>query len=113
MNIEIFNKDWLDENDYDLTDELFRVFNLVDEREWSKTETVGIAYVDGEIAGVILTDGYEVCNIIQVRDEYQRQGIASALVEKTKAYYPRQNGCPEFWDKFSTEQLIACGTVAN
>ena len=106
MDIEIWDKDALDAENYQLTDDIFRLFNLVDEREWKKTETVGIAYVEGEIAGVILTDGYEVCNIVQVRDEYMRQGIATALVEATKAYYPRQNGAPDFWDRFQTEQLI-------
>jgi GNAT superfamily N-acetyltransferase len=112
MNIEVFDREWLDENDYAATDEIFKLFNLVNEQEWAKTDTVGIAYDDDNIVGVILTDGYEVCNIVQVLESHQRQGIGRQLVESTKAYYPRQNGSPDFWESFDTEQLILRGQAA-
>ena len=110
--IEVFDRQWLDKNDYAATDEIFALFNLVNEQEWARTVEVGVAYDDGDIVGVILTDGYEVCYIIQVLDDYQRQGIGSRLVEATKAYCPKQNGAPDFWETFETDQLILKGKVA-
>ena len=112
IDIKVYDRQWLDKNDYAATDEIFALFNLVNEQEWGKAVEVGVAYDDGDIVGVILTDGYEVCYIIQVLDDYQRQGIGSQLVKATKAYCPKQNGNGGFWGKFDSEQLILKGKVA-
>jgi GNAT superfamily N-acetyltransferase len=97
VTVDTYSRDWLDENDYALTDKLFRSFNLLNERDWDLAESVGVAVSGDEIVGVII--GYdEICIICQVAWDKQRQGIGRALVQSTGMYAPKQNGAPEFWD---------------
>lgn len=99
--VDIYSREWLDENDYVLTDKLFRSFNLLNEHDWDLAETVGVAVVGDEIVGVIV--GYdEVCIICQVSWDKQRQGIGRALVKDTGMYAPKQNGAPEFWESMQS-----------
>ena len=96
ITINTYSREWLDENDYALADNLFRSFNLLNERDWDLAETVGIAVCGDEIVGVIV--GYdEVCIVCQVAWNKQRQGIGRALVRATGMYAPKQNGAPDFW----------------
>lgn len=82
-----------------LIDECFK-FSLMAENYMSKIETFYLANVDDEFVG-FLAQGYNGdCILVEVKDSHKRQGIGTALVEFSKAYYPRQNGCPEFWEQF-------------
>ena len=97
MKIEIYDRNWLDENDYKLTDLLFEEFNLLNEDEWATFETVGVCLEDGKPVGVI--GGYdEVCVICQVSEAHRRKGIGTQLVKASGQFYPKQNGAPEFWE---------------
>ena len=97
ITVEVYAKDYLDENEYELTDTLFRKFNLLNETYWTTAEIVGIAYQDPNIVGVII--GYEnTCTVVQVAWDNQRKGIGSKLVKETGLFYPQQNGAPEFWE---------------
>lgn len=102
VTVDVCSREWLDQNDYALTDRLFRSFNLLSERDWDLAETVGIASVGDEVVGVII--GYdEVCVICQVAWAWQRQGIGRQLVKSTGMYAPKQNGAPEFWESVGEE----------
>ena len=82
-----------------LIDECFN-FSLMAENYMDKIETFYLATIDNEVVG-FLAQGYNNdCILIEVKDRLKRQGIGTALVEQSKAYAPRQNGCPEFWEKF-------------
>ena len=101
VKIENFSREWLDENDYQLTDVLFQQFNLLNERDWELSENVAIAKDGDTVVGVII--GYDDTAIIcQVAWDRQRQGIGSALVKASGMFYPKQNGAPEFWEAMST-----------
>ena len=97
ISTEKFSREWLDENDYQLTDLLFQKFNLLNERDWELSEEVTIAKDGDEIVGVII--GYDdTCIICQVVWDRQRQGIGTALVKASGMFHPKQNGAPEFWE---------------
>lgn len=97
MKIAIYDRNWLDANDYELTDRLFQEFNLLNEDEWAKFEIVGVCLEEGEPVGVI--GGYDgVCVICQVLESHRRKGIGTQLVKASGQFYPKQNGAPEFWE---------------
>jgi GNAT superfamily N-acetyltransferase len=97
IKVEAYSREWLDKNKYELTDELFRKFDLLNERDWSNAEEVAIAYSEEEIVGVII--GYfNTCLICQVSEQYRRQGIGTELVKASGLLFPKQNGAPEFWE---------------
>ena len=82
-----------------LIDECFQ-FSLMAENYMDKIETFFLAQIDEETVG-FLAQGYNGdCILIEVKDKYKRLGIGTQLVEFSKAFYPRQNGCPEFWETF-------------
>jgi len=97
VEVELYSREWLDDNEYDLTDKLFQKFDLLNETDWAKADDVAIASIDDELVGVII--GYnDVCLICQVAWDKQRQGIGTALVQKSGMVFPKQNGSPEFWE---------------
>ena len=97
MEIEIYDREWLDKNNHELTDRLFQKFNLLNEDEWAKFETVSVCLEEGDPVGVI--GGYdEVCVICQVLETHRRKGIGTQLVKASGQFYPKQNGAPEFWE---------------
>ncbi len=97
IKVEAYSREWLDDNEYDLTDKLFQKFDLLNETDWAKADDVAIASIDDELVGVII--GYnDVCLICQVAWDKQRQGIGTALVQKSGMVFPKQNGAPEFWE---------------
>jgi hypothetical protein len=99
LTVELFSREWLDDNEYDLTDKLFQKFDLLNESDWEKADDVAIASIDDEPVGVIIGYGNN-CLICQVAWDKQKQGIGTSLVNKSGMIFPKQNGCPEFWEKF-------------
>lgn len=82
-----------------LIEECFK-FSLMYENYMQKIETFYLALIDDNIVGFLAQGFNDDCILIEVKDAFKRKGIGTALVEHAKAYYPRQNGCPEFWEKF-------------
>ena len=82
-----------------LIDECFN-FSLMAENYMDKIETFYLAKINDEVVGFLAQGWNEDCILIEVKDKFKRQGVGTALVEQSKAYSPRQNGCPEFWEKF-------------
>lgn len=95
MNIIEFEND--DVNP--LIDECFK-FSLMAENYMDKIDTFYLAEVDGEYVGFLAKGYNNDCILVEVKDSNKRHGVGTVLVEFSKAYYPRQNGCPEFWEKF-------------
>jgi len=97
VKVEIYDREWLDENEYELTDILFQKFNLLNEDVWSQSESIGVAFQGNELVGVIV--GYdEICIVCQVDENFRRQGIGTSLVQNSGMFAPKQNGAPEFWE---------------
>jgi GNAT superfamily N-acetyltransferase len=83
-----------------LIDECFK-FSLMAEDYMDKIETFFLAFNDEEPVG-FLAQGYNGdCVLVEVHERFQRQGYGTALVTEAKAFYPRQNGCPNFWEKMA------------
>jgi GNAT superfamily N-acetyltransferase len=82
-----------------LIDECFK-FSLMYANYMDKIEYFYLAEIDDEYVGFLAKGYNDDCILVEVKDPHKRQGIGTALVEYSKAYYPRQNGCPEFWEKF-------------
>lgn len=96
MNLEIIQFENDDINP--LIDECFS-FSLMAEDYMDSIEMFYLAVLNGDYVG-FLASGYNGdCILVEVKNDFRRQGIASKLVEKSKSFYPKQNGCPEFWDK--------------
>ena len=99
MKVERYSREWLDNNEFNLTDDLFRKFNLLNERDWTRSEEVAIAYSDDDETPIGVIIGYfNTCLICQVDEKFRRQGVGTSLVKTTGFFYPKQNGAPEFWE---------------
>lgn len=69
---------------------------------WGDFEEAGIerCYIafDGDLpVGFQTINNDGLCVAIEVRPQYQGQGIASALVEESGCYRPDRNENPDFW----------------
>lgn len=97
MKVERYSREWLDNNEFDLKNDLFKEFDLLNQHDWNNSEEVAIAYSDETPIGVII--GYfNTCLICQVDEKFRRQGVGTSLVKATGFFYPKQNGVPEFWE---------------
>lgn len=72
---------------------------------WSDFEEAGIetcyiAWVGDVAVGYQTVDIDGLCVAIEVREEFQSQGIGSQLVNESGCSTPRENECPEFWSNF-------------
>jgi hypothetical protein len=77
-------------------------FSLMAEDYMEKIESFFIAIDNNEDALGFLAQGYDGdCILIEVKEEFRMRGIGTALVKNANAFSPRQNGCPDFWDKVS------------
>lgn len=95
--IEEFNRDDLQDEDFDWSDGHW----------WSDWDEANIqcCFValdirgNERVVGFLTMDGNRDCVAIEVHPEYQKQGIAKALVTEAWCFAPRENSCPEFWAK--------------
>lgn len=66
-------------------------------QESGRMEEVMVALEQDTIVGVI--GGYDECCVaIEVLPSYRRQGVGTALVERSGMFYPIENNAPDFWE---------------
>jgi GNAT superfamily N-acetyltransferase len=73
---------------------------------WGDFEEAGIercyvAFDGDEPVGFQSVNGDGLCVAIEVKEEYQGKGVASALIEESGAYRPDRDENPEFWEAMS------------
>ena len=71
---------------------------------WSNFEEAGIeqcfiAWDGDEVVGYQTVDSDGLCVAIEAK--YPGNGIGSALIEESGCTEPRENECPEFWEKIN------------
>lgn len=69
---------------------------------WGDFEEAGIEHCyiafDGDSPVAFQTVNQDgLCVAIEVKSEYQGEGIAGMLVEESGCYRPERDECPEFW----------------
>ena len=68
-----------------------------DDFEEAGIEKCYIAFDGDDAVGFQTIDADGCCTAIEVKCDYQRKGIAAALIEESGCYRPDRNENPEFW----------------